>query len=94
MSFQRVADISGQLYCPGQTLVHMPQTLEVAQRQFQPSKFGMVIVIEGESDIQSVAGKQFCLLDAFGHAPPESTVCDRFLPPLAGTLGVDARQDS
>lgn len=51
-------------------------------------------MIEGESDIHSVAGKQFCLLDAFGHAPADGIVCDRFLPPLAGTVGVDARQDS
>ena len=70
------------------------RAFEVAQREFQSAEVGMVVVIEREGDIQSIARKQLCPLDAFRHAPAEGIVCDRFLLPLAGTLGVAARQDS
>lgn len=48
--------------------------LEIAERQFESAEVGMVVLIEGESDIQRVPGKQFCLLDAFGHAPTEGRI--------------------
>jgi hypothetical protein len=49
---------------------------EVAQGEFQSSEFGVVVVIEGEGNIQSIAGEELCLLDALGHAPSEGIVDD------------------
>ena len=67
--------------------------LEVAERKFQSAEVWVVVVIEGEGDIESVAGKQLGLLDALGHAPAEGIVGHRLSPAAIGTLGVESRQD-
>ena len=54
----------------------MLQGFEVAEREFQSSELGVVVVIEREGDIESVAGEQLCLLNSFGHAPAEGIVGD------------------
>src|SRR5580658_2445021 len=53
------------------------RTFEIAQRKFQSAEVGMVVVIEREGDIQSIAGKQLSFLDALGHPPTQGIVGDR-----------------
>ena len=67
--------------------------LEVAEREFQSPKIGVIVVIEGESDVQRVAGQKFRLLDALGHAPAQDSVDDRVSRPAIGPLGAEPRQD-
>jgi len=46
--------------------------LEVPQPQFQPTEIRMVVVSDGEGDIDGVAGQEWGLLQAFNHMPAES----------------------
>ena len=60
--------------------------LEIPERQFESAEVGVVVLIEGEGDIQRIAGKQFCLLNAFSHAPAEGRIGDGFSRPCVRTL--------
>ena len=44
---------------------------EIAQRQFQPTEVGMVVLADGKGDVDGIAGEQRRLLQAFGHVPAE-----------------------
>ena len=59
-----------------QTAVRFFGAFEVTEGELRAAEFGVVVVIESEGDIQSVAGKQFGLLNALGHAPAEGIVGD------------------
>ena len=63
--------------CSRQAPLRMFRALEIAEREFQSSEFGVIVVIEGEGDIQSVTGEEVGLLNALGHAPAEGIVGDR-----------------
>src|SRR5580704_2912281 len=45
--------------------------LEIPQRQFQPAEVRMVIVADGEGDIDFVPSQERGLLQAFRHMPAE-----------------------
>lgn len=67
--------------------------LEVAEREFQSPEIGVIVVIEGEGDVQRVAGQKFCLLDALGHAPAQDIVHDRVSQAAIGPVAAEPRQD-
>src|SRR5271166_1746841 len=49
----------------------LARDFQIPQRQFQPAVLGMVVVTDGEGDIDGVSGQERRLLQAFGHVPAE-----------------------
>src|SRR5258708_3590255 len=49
---------------------------KVAQRKFQATVFGVIVVSDGESDIDRIAGQERRLLHTLGHVPAEGVERD------------------
>ena len=47
------------------------QSLEVAQRKLEASVFWVIIVADGESDVDGITCKKLMLLHSFRHVPAE-----------------------
>ena len=50
--------------------------LEIAQGEFQAAVFGMIVVSDGEGDIERIARQQRRLLQALGHVPAQGVEGD------------------
>src|SRR6266852_4007941 len=55
-------------------------SLKIADGQLQTSELGMVILSDGEGNIEGVARQQLLLLEALGHAPRERVEGNRAAP--------------
>src|SRR4029077_11745507 len=54
--------------------------LEVAEGEFEATVFGVVVVADGEGDVEGIAGEEFGVLQALGHVPAEGVEGDVALP--------------
>src|ERR1700722_9025656 len=44
---------------------------EIPQRQFQAAVFGMIVVADGECDVDRIACQKRCLMHSFRHVPAQ-----------------------
>lgn len=58
--------------------------LEVAQGEFESAVFGVVVVADGEGDVEIIAGEEVGGLEAFGHVPAEGVEGDVLSPVVGG----------
>src|SRR4029077_20223426 len=68
--------------------------LEVAEGEFEATVFGVVVVADGEGDVEGIAGEEFGVLQALGHVPAEGVEGDVALPVLRSRFSALGRQFS
>ncbi len=49
----------------------LTRSLKVSQREFEAAVLGVIVILDGEGDVEIVAGEQAGLLTAFRHAPAQ-----------------------
>ena len=57
--------------CSGDSDSRGTRRFEVPQRELQSAEVGMVVVADGECDVDGIARQERRLLQAFGHVPAE-----------------------
>src|SRR4029077_3319303 len=53
---------------------------EVSQREFQAAIFGVIVIVEAERDVESIAREQTSLLTTLRHVPTQGIEGDSFAP--------------
>ena len=68
--------------------------LEVAEREFEAAILGVIVVANGESDVERISRQEIGSLKAFGHVPAEGVKSNPAAPVLSPRLAVLSKRRS